>query len=263
MHWVLQTNIYKEIGLSKLVEALCKERITFSMHKVEPFTGAIVPEIITEENIFVYGTHQLCKTAKKNEWFPGIFEISQYSYQDLIDNWGRTVLNYGMQVQRFDSVIPPSDPFFIKPDTEQKAFTGYVTSVEDFNRWQLSMYGNDIVSSDDNRQIKPGLMVVVSKPVNIFREFRFWIVDGQIVTYSQYRANDKVEHIRYECKEAIDFVERRISQWQPSRAFVLDVAETDTEANEWKVIEINTFNCSGLYDADVSEIVRHVEMMRF
>lgn len=261
MHWVIQTNIFKEPALADLAKSLVEQGVTFSFHRVEPFEGIIYPDISPDGNVMVMGTAQMKKVADRKGWIPGIFNVSDISYQELIDNWGRTVLNYDMSLQRFDSVIPPSDPFFIKPDTEVKLFKGMTITVEEFQRWQLQMYGSGTSSSDDNRNIRPGTMVVVSPVKQILKEIRFWIVDSCIATQSEYQCNGEVCHLESDDSNASEFVYRRLSQWQPSRAFVLDVALMAD--NEWKVIEINTLNFSGLYKANVSNIIRHIEMMRF
>ena len=51
-----------------------------------------------------------------------------------------------------------------------------------------------------------------------------------------------------------------IQQWQPSRGFVIDIAEA---AEGPKIIEINNLNSSGFYCCDVSKIVQTIEQMGF
>ncbi|MNW03714.1 hypothetical protein D3C71_1996880 [compost metagenome] len=51
---------------------------------------------------------------------------------------------------------------------------------------------------------------------------------------------------------AINFVKRLINQWEPSKAYVLDICLTP---NGYKVVELNNITSSGFYDCDVTKIV--------
>ena len=50
------------------------------------------------------------------------------------------------------------------------------------------------------------------------------------------------------------------SAWQPARAWVLDVCETD---EGMKIVEINTINSAGFYAANVTDLVLSIDAMPF
>ena len=56
--------------------------------------------------------------------------------------------------------------------------------------------------------------------------------------------------------DAIKFVEDRIRQWTPDKAFCVDVALVE---DGYKVIEINCINAAGFYKADVFKLVQALE----
>ena len=49
-------------------------------------------------------------------------------------------------------------------------------------------------------------------------------------------------------QEIVEYAQRMVDVWQPAKAFVIDVAETNEGL---KVIEINNINSAGFYEADV------------
>ena len=54
------------------------------------------------------------------------------------------------------------------------------------------------------------------------------------------------------------FVMDAIADWQPHRAFVIDVCDTPDGP---RIVEINTINAAGFYAGDVQRIVAALEEM--
>lgn len=46
--------------------------------------------------------------------------------------------------------------------------------------------------------------------------------------------------------------------YQPDKAFVIDIANTD---NGLKIVELNCINCSGFYEADIQKIIMNLNML--
>ena len=55
----------------------------------------------------------------------------------------------------------------------------------------------------------------------------------------------------------IDFINDMIKIYEPAEAFVIDVCLLLN--GEMKIVEINCFNSSGFYDADIQKIVMSIE----
>ena len=102
-------------------------------------------------------------------------------------------------------------------------------------------------------------MIVLASPKNIKSEWRWFIVDGKIVSGSMYRLNgilDKREELDPDTiLEAQTFADK----WLPKQTCVMDLALVDDEV---KVIEFNTINSSGFYAHNVDNII-HAMYLNF
>jgi uncharacterized protein YuzB (UPF0349 family) len=75
-----------------------------------------------------------------------------------------------------------------------------------------------------------------------------------------YKRGDRVIHLPLiKGEDAEIFAEAMVENWQPDRAFVIDVASTD---EGYKVIEYNCLNSAGFYASDVAKIVNAIEEMK-
>lgn len=268
LHWVIQNNLINEVGILRLLEVLSRERYTFSVHRVTPFVGEIEPDISPEGDVMVIGSYALRHVSKKKGWKPGVFDLDQISHQNQVDGWGKHLLNSDAVVCRFDEVsenFPPQNEFFIRPERDGKQFAGSVTTRAKFLYWKDDIMkldedesGLKYPRSMDNRRILGSSIVVVGPVIKIFREYRFWIVKDEIVTYSLYKMGDNVIYKNEADPDTIEFVEFRIKQWSPADAYVMDVALTE---NGYKILEINTLNSSGFYAADIEKLVYAIGRM--
>jgi len=99
-------------------------------------------------------------------------------------------------------------------------------------------------------------LCIISSPKVIQSEWRLVIVNKKAVSGSQYRVMGEYKCSSGYPKEALDFANKIASEdWQPDRAYVVDVAKCD---DEYKLLEINSFSCSGLYYSDMEPIVREL-----
>jgi hypothetical protein len=101
-------------------------------------------------------------------------------------------------------------------------------------------------------------LVQICRPKVIYGEYRFWIVNGEIVTKSVYKHGDTIMYAA-EVDERFDqFVMDCLAIWQPHRAFVIDVCDTPEGI---KIVEINTINAAGFYAGNVQSLVLSLEEM--
>jgi len=99
--------------------------------------------------------------------------------------------------------------------------------------------------------------VLVSRPQSLRAEWRFIVVDGQIVAASSYRLAGHI-HKSPDVPASTRAFAAPIAQgqFQPDRAWVLDLCET--AAGELRVVEINGFSNSDWYHCDGKSIVTSV-----
>jgi len=267
MFWVIQNNLWNEQQFTYFVECLDHASIPYSIVKVIPFADEIADENNeVDENwsppkdvpIYVCGGTTLVKIAKKKGWTPGVFINNNFDMYIHQINWGEHMLNYDNIFAKFGDLSKPSyEPFFIRPIHDDKSFAGHISSWEQFKIWQKKVIKlrDTYTSLDENTEI------LVSSVKEIYKEYRFFIVNQKIAASSLYKLGNKVvarndfidDDLRY-------FVHKRIWEYCPDRAFVLDVADTP---NGYKIIEVNCINSSGFYACDVNALIESIENMSF
>jgi len=137
---------------------------------------------------------------------------------------------------------------FVRPNTGNKAFTACCVSA-DKPCEQIENYNNFHISDDL-------MCAVTSKKTLPNHEYRFWIVDRQIATYSSYSHNeDTNDHAPGEAM--IDRVNSIIKDgWQPDVAYVIDLVWHDEKP---KIIEYNALSTSGIYGCDIEKLFNRVK----
>ena len=90
----------------------------------------------------------------------------------------------------------------------------------------------------------------------IYREYRFFVVNGKVVTGSQYRVGLRVFSTECNEKDVIRYAQKMVDLWSPDVGYVLDIADTP---EGFKVIEVNCLNASGFYACDMGKVVFALE----
>jgi hypothetical protein len=145
---------------------------------------------------------------------------------------------------------------FIRPDSGFKTFTGRVVSYEEFDtdyEWMTEFSDRDALA-------------VISSPKPIGAEFRFVICKNAIVTGCYYKVNSELRPEPFSKfnwkKQVVDLLfhnawkfaeEVAKVDWEPEPIYVMDVCSTN---NECKILELNSFSCSGLYWCDLKKVVK-------
>jgi hypothetical protein len=202
------------------------------------------------------GATTMIGIAQERNWTPGAFYNENFNHEKWVDNLGKDLLNYDSEVCRFADINPGYNPFFVRPCEDRKVFSGQVIDKANFEVWKRH---TDQASYSGYTTLTPDTMVAVSPLKAIHAEWRFFVVDGKIVTGSLYKRGDRVIHLPLLHREDAElFAEKMVEKWQPDRAFVMDVALTD---DGHKVIEYNCLNSAGFYKANVAKIVTAIEEM--
>lgn len=266
MHWVVQNNLYNEKGFAVLMRALERFELPHDVIKVVPFSHELIPDINPENPVVCIGAYTMSEIAKEKGWKPGVFLNENFSYEKWCKHYGDFLLNprEHTTINRFDDMVQMYDDLhasfsdfqyenhFFRPCGDSKHFAGMVKSSKEFSEW-----GHKVLELEEESSIQPDLMILSSPIKQILREYRFFIVDGQVITGSQYKEGSRV--VGKECKESfvIKFARKMADIWCPDKAFVLDVAMVPS--GELKVIEINSMNSSGFYDCDMAKVVNAIE----
>ena len=142
---------------------------------------------------------------------------------------------------------------FIRPNRGNKIFTGTLVYRERFEK------DIDIMGC---YHVQPNELCVVCEPHNVKKEWRYLIVDGRVVTGSEYRPG------LHECTAGIsvhsdDYVAYRVAEdiienveYCPDRCWTLDICMT--RQGSFYLLEVGCFSCAGLYVMDASRVVKAV-----
>ena len=254
MHWVIQENFYHEDGIELLVTFLGKMGIPFTEVKVVPFAGDVLPDVNVDGDVVCIGSYSMRKTAKKKNWYPGVFDIEYFDYTKCVAAWGDEMLNADSQFVKFKDVVPlETSDFFIRPIHDSKNFSGRTTSKSSFLQWQYNVIGLGKIGADT---LSGDTEVMVSPIKDIYSEYRFWIVDGKIVTSSQYVLGNRVVYSTGAPDNVMEYVRDMLKIHSLDIPFVFDVCET---SKGMRIVELNTMNASGFYAGEVDKIVMALE----
>ncbi len=253
MHWIIQNNIFSEQQWDVLLNTVERFKLSYSEHKVVPFVGELLPEPPQMKNAICIGSYSMRHIAKKNGWYPGVFDIYDQDFEVQRQHWGKHMLNYSSRVCAFKD-IDFEDIAFLRPTTDSKVFAGRIFEEKDFKEWQHRVC--ELGEALNGSSLTPETLIQVSDPINIYAEYRFWVVKGEIITYSLYKRGSQVVYSPDVDQRFIDYVREVIAIWSPHETFVIDVADT---ADGIKIVEPNTLNAAGFYAGNIQKLIFTLE----
>lgn len=165
--------------------------------------------------------------------------------------FGTIKQNYTNFIKRFRE-----DGIFIRPNSQTKPFTGQTI---DYCNWYFNVeqLRNTYKLTDDE-------WVYVDRKKKIHdTEYRFWIANKKIVTYTPY---SHVQNFTYRavnnklCNIAVEFVQelmnKNLVNVPEMDYYVLDVGfEMDDKNLLPSVIELNNWSSSGIYNGEIEKII--------
>lgn len=211
-------------------------------------------EAYPDESCVVFmGSLQFARDVfEQSSWYPGslldesFFRYRRYSQHILpyLLNFPYSITTYKAFRESHDhwfNCYGNSDCIFVRPDSGFKIFTGQVLYKERKDRL------------DEWEQIPDDSLIIVSEPRNIIAEYRAVIVQGKVISTSMYKAGSKHDEACIDSYDMglVDFAEK-VAQDIPHEVYVMDIAEV-TEG--FKVIELNSFSCSGMYQCDMMKVI--------
>lgn len=198
---------------------------------------------------------------RKASWVPGIYaDMEKYLCTSYYPAFGEDLLNEEYVMLPFGELnrrkewlydkIGIDRAIFIRPNKGSKIFTGKLIYKEN---WDKDIEYLGFYKVDDNE------LCVVCRPYNIVDEYRFIVVNENIISGSTYRINGNVgtKEIHHSeepwiyAQEMID-----VARYYPEKVFVFDTCKT--KGGQHKVMEVGCFSCAGLYKNNMDEVIRQV-----
>lgn len=191
-------------------------------------------------------------------WNPGAFAtVSHYYCSHYFAHLGRFLLNSDYAMMPFTELARRKEflfdsfgkegKIFVRPDSPLKIFTGQLASSESFEKDLEFMAFYEFPCE---------ALVVVSSPKSIVDESRFVMVDGVVVAGSKNRVNGEVRTAEPDPESRRVAEKIAQSEFQPDRAWVLDVCRTSDGACH--LLEIGAFSFANLYGCNKRAVVEAV-----
>ena len=257
MHWVIQDNLYADVGTEALVDVL--RHLSISFTTVSMLSGALLPDIHPTGPVMACGSVGLTRIAHERGWQPGSFRNPSHSYKACVAHWAREMLNADARMTAFKDVKPAGKRVFIRPAEDAKYFNGGVMDSDDVRAWRDAVVRGEKSPIRCSPRMDGNTQVVCGPPVIIHKECRFFVVDGDVVAWSTYKQGSAMVASPDVDPVSMKHARVCVRVWQPARAFVLDTALT---INGPRIVEVNCINSAGFYGANVEHIVLAIEGMR-
>ena len=259
MHWLIQENLYKEEGMAELLATFERFSIPYDIVAVDHAASTIMPDVSPAGPVMVCGTYALSRIAAKRGWWPGSFMNDNHEHRRWVAHWGGLMLNVGAETVRFADVRPRWNRTFIRPAADTKFFDGQVLDDGEIQAWRDDVVAGRKRPVRCSDKLGPDTLVTCGPALDVYREFRFFVVDGEIAGSTTYRVRGATVAMEDVDPAALEFARQAVAIWQPARGFALDVAQVP---DGYRIVEVNCLNTAGFYGADVQRIVMAVEDMQ-
>lgn len=255
MNWLLEKIVFDE-NLPKFIEAIQKQKHSFAVIEYNFLDADRVLKLFPSNScVMTYGTLSLARhVINKSSWFPGAWcnlpklECTHYYnyFGDFLLNKNYIMVPFGelkRQKEFLFNIIGLNKKIFARPSSGFKYFTGQLLNYDSFEN-ELNYLEKYI---DDDK------IVVCSSPKEIIEEYRIVVIDSKVITGSRYKLKDSISSAELKEDLILKYAQRIADFWSPEIAYVMDVGLT--KESELKLIEINSFSCSGLYNCDIEKVV--------
>lgn len=219
----------------------------------------------TEDDIVVFhGSLQHGRQLSHLPIYPGTFmTIDNYECYNYYAYYSDHLLNGDYLMFGFNDLgrnkkklfnYFDTNSVFIRPSNGYKTFAGQVINDSNF---ETELKNIKQYIGEDNP------LVVVSKCCKIYEEYRFVIVQGEVVSgakyFDKYNMGTFKPYYDKPCShddiKIIEYVTKLTKLYQPDKAFTMDICVTEYGP---ALLEINSFNCASMYGNNYHSVVEAI-----
>lgn len=260
MKWLIQEFLNHNESVERMREALVRcnqEHLLVRLNGDDSLTvldvetrlpvdnsDRIFNEFVSTGAVTWYGSKRLDKVLQRLQVKPGSFTNDNFDMTVIQKEMGEELLNPDFLIGELHELAPEWDAFFIRPTGNTKLFGGMVVTKEQFHEWQERESHSDSAYH--------GQLLMISELQEIQAEYRFFVVDGKVITGSSYKVNGKLNTTLAPSDAVATYAQMMVERFALADAFVIDVAETN---KGMRVVEYNNLNTAGLYQCDEVAIV--------
>lgn len=238
---------------NRLIEMLNKMGIRNTVTKFGYSYEDYIGHYKDNDCVVFRGSFQFASVIRrKAKWIPGVYcNLPEFECYKYYPKFGEELLNSDYVMLPFGELqrkklwlfqnVGRGPKLFIRPSNGFKSFAGTIVDQATWDKDYKQM-GFYEVTLDE--------LVVVAPLVGILSEWRAVVVDGKIVSASQYKP-ERVEGIP---QDALAYAQDVVTKakYNPDAAWTIDIAETH---QGFKIIEVGSFSCAGLYHCDPEPII--------
>jgi hypothetical protein len=268
MQWLIQSKFDHDVKVIEIKNNLERFGIPYTNCSVVPFSEDGITfengktyEDFQDDFTFVYGSYTLANIAKKHG-IAGVYTSPNLAIDKLFGNFGDDMFNNDMIITTLRDAPIIADSFFVRPTEDTKSFCGGVMTRDEFAELRESALR--LKSENTYATVDGDTMIAISPLKDIYQEVRFFVVNGKIATYSQYRLGGRVEmsehvddHVKW-FAGAIAHQPHLWNGWVPDQCYCLDIAVGERGP---RILETNCINSSGLYKIDAQKLVLAIDTM--
>jgi hypothetical protein len=142
---------------------------------------------------------------------------------------------------------------FIKPSRDLKAFNaGIIPTGKSIGEFVLNQKRQRFFMEEQ---------VVIADTVEINDEYRFFVINDEVVTGSAYRQNGAVKEGMHVPDRIYAYARRYAQLYRPATVFTMDLATLTN--GDVRIVEYNCFNCSGVYLCDLVATYNKIKIMLY
>lgn len=245
MHWLVESDVFPERY------ARFEDAIRAAGHRCTRWEDAWwedgLPRL--DEPVLFHGSlGNADRVRREGRWHPGAFcDADAFRCSAWYPRAERWLLHRSWLATTARALVEggsPSDPFFVRPDSPLKPFSGRVLT-----RDALSLSALDHGFYYDDAD----LPVIVCPVVRVDAEWRFVVVQGQVVAGSAYVADGRQAVGGPVPDEVLAFARDVVAGLEPPEVvYVLDVCASE---GRLRLLELNPFSGADLYACDPGAVV--------
>jgi len=284
--WLIEKDVFED-NHDKLIEEVRRQGMIAKIVDYIPFKYDDLKELYkmcdkfynSDDCVIFYGSLNLGRKIRKTPWVPGVYlnerAFECTSYYPVLGNklihHNYTMLPYGDLFRMKDKLYENfhSNKIFLRPNSGNKQFTGMVIDIDDYE---------ECVRLAGFYDVEPDLLVVASPVYPLDKEWRFVVVNQEVISGSLYRDWSKPEKLApgcvtrdyilmnshsksEECDDGMAWMAARQAAllYNPDVCYTIDIAKIDSPMGvSYGVLEVGCFSCAGMYGNNIEDVVKAV-----
>lgn len=244
VNWIIQKRMLNGPGYANNLPAAVTKN-GFEIQLVENIDECTTPP--PDEAVVVWGSLPFARRLANKPWTPGVYlRLENLRFSAFASHFSDVLLSDDFMILPFAEAVRRRLTGFWRPNESTKSFTGLVITSDNFDL--------EINTLRQISHVQPEELVVIASPREIEAEYRYVVVDGEVIAHSSYSwTGDPTPNTDARAFVLASDIARM--PWQPDRIYVCDIAKTPSGP---KLIEFNGFSTAGIYCCDPESVVKYV-----